>query len=46
MKSKATLKAVAKAKKHPKFDMKRAKARADEPMFLHHQSRYKLLAAS
>jgi hypothetical protein len=44
MKSKATVKTVEKLMKKAKLNMKRAKARADQPMFLHHQSRYQALA--
>jgi hypothetical protein len=40
MKSKATLKVVQRAMKKAKIDMKRAKARGDTPMYLHHQSHY------
>ena len=44
MKSKATSKVVQRAMKKAKIDMKRAKARGDTPMYLHHQSHYISLA--
>jgi hypothetical protein len=43
MRSKATLKSIEKAIKRTKIDMKRAKGRADQAMFLHHEARYKAL---
>jgi hypothetical protein len=44
MRTRATLKVIEKAMKKAKIDMKRAKARDDEVMFLHHEARYRSLA--
>jgi hypothetical protein len=46
MKSKSALKSIEKAIKRSRIDMKRAKARDDQAMYLHHQARYKALGGN
>ena len=46
MKSKAVLKSIEKAIKRTRIDIKRAKARDDQPMVQHHLARYKALGGT